>query len=264
MGRMQKRMDGGYEDFVEKFKPKPTTDDCYTPAPIYDAIACWVANRYGLDRANFVRPFYPGGDYERFEYPVGCVVVDNPPFSIIKQITDFYIDEGILFFLFTPALVLVNRNRSDMTRIAARADITYENGAKVPTNFATNLEPGGVILMTAPDLHALVEAVNAKTKEAAKRELPKYEYPDEVLTMAKAEWLAMHGMEYVVHADDCVTISAMDAQRASKKSVFGGGYLLSERAAAERAAAHKWRLSEREKYIVEHLGGRSRETEQEP
>lgn len=259
MGRMQKRMDEGYEDFVEKFKPKLTTDDCYTPAPIYDAIACWVANRYGLDRASFVRPFYPGGNYERFEYHDGCIVVDNPPFSIIKQITDFYIDEGIPFFLFAPALVLVNRNRLDMTRIAAKANITYENGAKVPTNFVTNLEPGGVVLMTAPDLYALVEAVNAKMKEADKREKPKYEYPDEVLTMAKAEWIAMHGGEYALHADDCVTISAMDAQRASKKGVFGGGYLL-----AERAAAHKWRLSEREKYIVKHLGGRNHEAESEP
>ena len=28
-----------YKGFVNKFKPKKTTDDCYTPAIVYDAIA---------------------------------------------------------------------------------------------------------------------------------------------------------------------------------------------------------------------------------
>ena len=27
-----------YEEFVEKFKPKLTTDDCYTPPLIYDTV----------------------------------------------------------------------------------------------------------------------------------------------------------------------------------------------------------------------------------
>ena len=46
-----------YDAFVEKFKPKKTTDDCYTPPLVYDAVADYVAERYGLDKANFVRPF---------------------------------------------------------------------------------------------------------------------------------------------------------------------------------------------------------------
>lgn len=60
----QMRMDDvspEYKEFVEKFKPKKTTDDCYTPKPVYDVIADWVAEEYGLDRTDFVRPFYPGG-----------------------------------------------------------------------------------------------------------------------------------------------------------------------------------------------------------
>ena len=52
-----------YEEFVEKFKPKKTTDDCYTPQEVYDCVADWVAEKYGLDRSTFVRPFWPGGDY---------------------------------------------------------------------------------------------------------------------------------------------------------------------------------------------------------
>ena len=58
-----------YDAFVEKFKPKKTTDDCYTPANIYDVVAEYVAGRYGIPRGNMVRPFWPGGDYRRFDYP---------------------------------------------------------------------------------------------------------------------------------------------------------------------------------------------------
>lgn len=28
-----------YEEFVEKFKPKKTTDDCYTPPEIYETVS---------------------------------------------------------------------------------------------------------------------------------------------------------------------------------------------------------------------------------
>lgn len=42
-----------------------------------------------------VRPFYPGGDYINFDYPADCVVIDNPPFSILAQIVAFYAKRGI-------------------------------------------------------------------------------------------------------------------------------------------------------------------------
>ena len=51
-----------YNEFLDKFEAKKTTDDCYTPDNVYDAVADWVANEWSLDRKDFVRPFYPGGD----------------------------------------------------------------------------------------------------------------------------------------------------------------------------------------------------------
>lgn len=69
-----------YEDFVEKFKPKKTTDDCYTPSLVYDAVRDWACEKYGIDPASIVRPFYPGGDYIRFAYPAACFYpVLSPP-----------------------------------------------------------------------------------------------------------------------------------------------------------------------------------------
>lgn len=31
-----------YEEFVDKFKPKKTTDDCYTPGAIYEVVKGWA------------------------------------------------------------------------------------------------------------------------------------------------------------------------------------------------------------------------------
>ena len=56
----------------------------------------------------------------------------------------------------------------------------------------------------------------------------------------------------------------MDEQRENGKAIYGGGFILSEKAAAEKAAAEKeaaekaaakkWELSEREREIVRNLG----------
>ena len=121
-----------YEEFVEKFKPKKTTDDCYTPPVVYDAVADWVASEYGVNRENFVRPFYPGGDYENYSYSKDAIVVDNPPFSILSKIVDFYISKNVPFFLFAPNLTLFNclRNR-ECSALVTDANIIYDNGANV-------------------------------------------------------------------------------------------------------------------------------------
>ena len=88
-GKNEKHYD--YDGFVEKFKPKNTTDDCYTPPEVYDVVLKHVREKYNIaDDVPIVRPFYPGGDYENYDYPEGSVVVDNPPFSIFAKIIDFY------------------------------------------------------------------------------------------------------------------------------------------------------------------------------
>lgn len=80
-----------------------TTDDCYTPPKIYEAVKDWAVAEYGLEGRKIVRPFYPGGDYENFDYPESCVVIDNPPFSIVTKIANFYVDKQIDFFFLRKA-----------------------------------------------------------------------------------------------------------------------------------------------------------------
>ena len=141
-----------YDGFVEKFKPKKTTDDCYTPPEIYDVVADYVTERFGIDRADMVRPFYPGGDFESFAYPDGCCVVDNPPFSILQRIKRFYRDNGIKFFIFAPSLTAFSGAlTTEFTHIICDANITYANGAVVRTAFVTNMG-GDVVAESCPEL----------------------------------------------------------------------------------------------------------------
>ena len=251
-----------YDAFLGKFEAKKTTDDCYTPENVYDAVLAWVRTEYELPESTpIVRPFWPGGDFEHFDYPAGCVVVDNPPFSIRAQIIDIYQRRAIRFFLFSPALTLLTM-RSGVCHIATGVSIRYENGAEVNTSFVTNLED--CTLRTAPKLYEAIEAANRANLTAVKKHVPKYTYPDYVVTAAIAQRWCRYGVEYRLQAQDCVGVGALDAQRRAGKKIFGYGYLLSERAAAERAAAERaaaeraaaeiWKLSEREKQIVSDLG----------
>ena len=177
-----------YEEFVEKFKVKKTTDDCYTPELVYNAISDWVVKEYGVDANNFVRPFYPGGDYEHFDYVPDSVVVDNPPFSILSQIVKFYLYYGIKFFIFAPHKTLFNYGYCDVCLIGTGADIIYENGARIATSFITNLESPGV--RSAPKLYRMVEQAVRETCKLNSKKLPKYKYPSEVLTFFTVEKLA--------------------------------------------------------------------------
>ena len=227
-----------YAAFVEKFKPRKTTDDCYTPKNIYNAVADWAAAKYGFDRAQIVRPFWPGGDFERFEYPKDCVVLDNPPFSIMSRILRFYNREGIRYFLFAPGLTQFSISAANGTNfVAAHVSITYANGANVRTSFNTNM--GEYLIETAPDLHRIVDALDKANQRERSKELPKYEFPDCVITAARCGWLSVHGQDYKVRREDACFIRKLDAMSKSGSGIFGGGFLLTERAAAERAAAER-------------------------
>ena len=143
---IQEHREHEYQAFVDKFKEAKTTDDCYTPPEIYDEIADWVAEEYGYQREKFLRPFKPGGDYQREEYPEGCAVVDNPPFSILASIVDWYIAHKVPFFLFGPTLTIIGLLRKASRKeccciVLIGNQITYENGATVQTSYVTNMEP---------------------------------------------------------------------------------------------------------------------------
>ena len=245
--------------FVEKFKPKKTTDDCYTPPLVYEVVKDWACETYGIDPDTILQPFYPGGDYEHAEYPPGCVVLDNPPFSILGRICKFYLDREIPFFLFAPSLTAFSSRDvvMRMNHIICDASIVYENGAVVRTSFVTSFG-GDMVAQTAPELTRRINRAVETIRRETVRELPKYVYPDNVVTAAMLQRYAKYRINFSVRRGECFFTSRLDAQRGAGKTIYGGGLLLSnqkaaERAAAERAAAHVWQLSDREREMVLEL-----------
>ena len=210
-----------------------------------------------------IRPFYPGGDYEHESYPAGGCVVDNPPFSILSTIVDFYVEKKIPFFLFAPALSSISAARKDgVCYIGVSAPVLYENKAEIRTAFLTSLE-GDNLCRVAFDLSDSIQEANKENKQKISTQLPKYLYPDNVLTAAMVQYLAAHHTDLTVKRSDAYFIRALDAQRELGSSIFGSGFLLStsaaaekaaaEKAAAEKAAAHRWLLSDRERAIIAAL-----------
>ena len=248
-----------YDAFVEKFKPKKTTDDCYTPPLVYDAVREWACREYGIDKSSIVRPFYPGGDYERFEYPKGCCVLDNPPFSILSRICEFYLDREIDFFLFAPSLTAFS-GRSvclRMNHIICDADITYENGAVVRTAFVTSF--GGAIAQTAPGLGEAVRLAMKKIKTEKKREIPKYTYPSYVLTAAMLQRYSHYGIGFRVEREDCTFISKLDSQRDMGKAIFGGRVAAVREGCSREGCSREGRSREGRSREGRSREGRSRE-----
>lgn len=250
-----------YAAFTEKFKPKKTTDDCFTPPEVYAAVLGWATKEYDIaPDTRIVRPFYPGGDYENADYSGNCIVIDNPPFSILARIIDFYQARGIRYFLFAPNLTLFSKERAECKHVIANAQIIYENGANINTSFATNM--GDVKIHVSGELNRRIR--EAQERETRKKELPKYVYPMNVCSAALPGRIAERGIDLRIRTEDAQFIRALDAQRAAGKTIFGGGFLLSDRAAAEKAAAERaaevdaieWGLSDRERAIIEEMNRR--------
>ena len=254
-----------YEAFVAKFERKRTSDDCYTPPEVYDIVLGWLSEQVDLRGAQIIRPFWPDTDYKQVEYPDGCVVVDNPPFSIFAEIVRWYLAHGVRFFLFAHHKTIFGID-APYTRLVCGADVIYENGAAVRTSFASNLF-GDTLAMSAPDLYERLKAAEYKKKPLP----PRYSYPAHVLTFSSLSRCAVHGVAISIPRSEAAFVRQLDSQQASKKAIYGSGFLLSDRQAARMEAAlleadrhkaeksaqeieaHAWAISDREREIIAQL-----------
>jgi hypothetical protein len=202
-----------YDAFLAKFNtnaPK-TTDECYTPQPVYEAVLEWLRGKVNVEGRPIVRPFYPGGDYKNYEYPEKCVVVDNPPFSILAEILRFYQAVGIDYFLFAPGLTMFGNCPDGDCSVVAGTQIEYANKAKVLTGFHTSLFPG-VKVMVAGTLNAAILKQH-RVKCATKRV-----YSKNVITSALLHKFTK-GNDVVIYDDEVAVAKGLDCG----VDLFGGG-----------------------------------------
>ena len=266
-GQNHQQVQTNYEAFIDKFKPRHTTDECYTPEYIYTALLGWLQDEGHITPATpIIRPFYPDGDYTRLDqYAPGAVVVDNPPFSILTPITRFYLQHNIPFFLFCPSLTSFHMAKSNpgATIIIVDLSIIYDNGARVNTAFVTNLpafQPYAVI--TAPDLYNRLDQAQrtARAEARAKKAPPRYQYPANLVTATILHRIA-RTIPFQIPRAQSHPIPSLAAQRPLHKAIFGTGLLIPDTLAAQLQAAQLqaaqpkivFPLSEDEKAIVKDL-----------
>ena len=252
-----------YESYVAKFADQAkTTDDTYTPRDVYEAVLTYVRSVYDMTDKVVLRPFYPGGDYENAEYPENGVVIDNPPFSLFVPIVEFYTVRNVPFFIFGSGLTITNCCRY-CTAVIIAEQITFENGAKIKCNFASNLF-GNMMIKTAPQLDELLRACPSQVQP---KKLARMEYPDEVLSVGHMQTICKGGIEFNVTRDECEIIRRLDLldSNAHKGGLFGYHFLLNSEKTAEKVAAKEQaiakrnedvdviKLSERERRIIKQL-----------
>ena len=225
-----------YKEFVEKFKPKKTTDDCMTPAPVYEAVRDYVFNHYQVDGLVIDRPFWPGANYqEKAEaYGSDVLVLDNPPFSKLSEIISYYLERNIKFLLFIPALTgltSIKKYKGQVSMLIG-ASIVYENSAKVPTNFVTNLTTEPLVVADQALIKALKQANHQKPAKI------KNICPPELLSSAELFRKGQQGCDFTIsNAAKLVTkVDAIYAYKREKYRVFGGALVVDQTKAKELKA----------------------------
>ena len=99
--------------------------------------------------------------------------------------------------------------------------------------------------------------------------LPKYAYDKHIISAAHCNKIAGNGVDMYIPSSQYEFIRRLDVQKDAGKTIYGGGFILSDAAAdyftdkrieaerqrleAERQRAIVWELSDREKDIVRKL-----------
>ena len=219
-----------YESFLAKFSENPkTTDDCFTPRDVFEAVVQYVGTVVDLSDKQILRPFFPGGDYVNAVYPENGIVIDNPPFSIFTDIIKFYTARRIPFFLFGQGKTIMCCVKY-CTAVIVTDLLTYENGARIYTNFASNLF-GDTIIMTAPKLNDLIFSCPSQNVKA---NLASYNYPPELLSFSQMQTICRGGVEFSVKRDECQIVKNLDNH---PKQLFGEHILLSSAKTEEKEQA---------------------------
>lgn len=198
-----------YEEYLLKFIPKKTKDDTYTPEPVYNALRDHVVDYYGLDGRQIVRPFWPNADFTKAEYPEGCVVIDNPPFSIQAKIIKWFTKNHIDYYLFANHTTILNNWKKGTNVVITAAPLKFENGAIISISFLTSMGDAP-ILIDGVLYYKLMEANKTPPKTKAK-----IDWPEGVMSGAMLQKYVKYGKE--------VAVDGKFITHYKSRHIFGGG-----------------------------------------
>lgn len=209
-----------YEQFVEKFKPKKTTDDCYTPEDVFNVILDYFMRELftplGFSYDDVIRPFWPGKDYTAEDY-TGKIVIDNPPFSFLKEICNYFKEKHIPAVLFCDTRYICQYIADGFNVYVMPGAITYENGAKVATSFITNVDAHACEVRIDPALSNAIESCESqKSKEKRNNN-----YPEQVITASMLRAIAKDSEnEHTISLQKCVRVSSINGRQIYGKALI--------------------------------------------
>lgn len=213
--------DEEYKRWCAHFDDRPkTTDDCYTPRAVIDFVEDYFCDYYNIDREKIIRPFYPGGDYENEDY-TDKVVLDNPPFSLLTKIVQFYQKHGVKFVLFCNGTTGTTKMYGLLTYHIG-GTVIYENGARVNTAFVTNMNETEAIVSDRDFSDKLEKLTNKATRQKCKYEI------DEITlaTVKKCDWVLLKS-------------EIIEDIHKTRKDAFGIGYKITKEAGIRRNEAER-------------------------
>lgn len=238
-----------------------STDECYTPPAVYDTVLDYAVERYNLQGKHIVRPFIPGGDYQRYVCDENDVVIDNPPFSMTTKIAKWYIEHNIPFFLFVNGLYGVSLSRGlhgKATVIVTNANVSFYNKGsekRIKLGFVTNMEPKNIIIRGDA---TLTNRLNGLVK---KKSFNRFHYPANFLKNNDILSALQRNVELKLTTDNCSFEDNLDYHKAHHVRAFGGGYLVNDKLYNEFTESFKQdlpntycvTLSTREQKLIEQL-----------
>ena len=213
--------DEEYKAWCSHFDDRPkTTDDCYTPRQVIDFVEDYFCDYYNIDRSKIIRPFYPGGDFEHEDY-TDKVVLDNPPFSLLTKIVQFYQKNGVKFVLYCNGTTGTTKMHGLLTYHIG-GTVIYENGARVNTAFVTNMNETEAIVSDRNFSDKLEKLTNKCTRQKCQYEI------DEITlaTVKKCDWVLLKS-------------EIIEDIHKTRKDAFGIGYKITKEAGIRRNEAEK-------------------------
>ena len=114
------------------------------------------------------------------------------------------------------------------TRVCVYPQIEYDNGAKVPTGFITNMSPE-ILAETAPELSKALRDIQKRVPERLSNE-----YPINVLTASKLNYYARYGQHLAIPASQAKLIAEINGTQ-----IYGKALQVSEAITDEVVNAEK-------------------------
>lgn len=224
-----------YDDFIKKFRPINGSDECYTPIPVFECVYNYVRELFPqFNNMENLRPFKPNGNFLKENY-TNKIVIDNPPFTILSNIIQYYKLNNIKFWLFAPTLTIMHYyKKCDI--VLTKLNIKYTNGANINTSFVTNMFGDDRIVLDG----ILTRKINSLSPLPKKnKNLHPY-----ILSGARLQkWVTFDKVITIKREDTLPIIS-------SKYKIFGNGVYVRE-GVLPAISADISKLSEAEKLYLE-------------